>query len=587
MRDNSPASLERLLTQSRLARLAGPTALERGRRYFEEGRVESLRYERYAVRATVVGTKRYQVALREEQGGLEYSCSCPIGLESSFCKHCVAAALAWLERGKGPVRAGGTASSDAIRDYLSGLPAQKLVEMVLAQTSQDERLFRKLSLDASKAGGKPDLAMWRREIDAAMGGLETVGYEGAGSYADRLHDALDALDALVGEGHAASVLELVDYLLDGLEELLEELDDSEGEVQAVLERVEALHLAACEKSRPDPEALAEWLFEREMGAEQSIFFQAIGSYAELLGAQGLAAYRRLAEAEWQKLPVLVPGESDPDDSVDRFRITSIMQALAELSGDLEAWVAVRSRDLSHAHAFFAIAEAYRKAAQPALALDWAERGWLAFRKTGRASELRELLADLLQEAGRDGEAIELAWQAFAERPGLESFQLLKRRAKLGENWPVRRRKALDFIRALIWENEKPRSARREDAWRFRGPWDDHSVLVEILLWEDEIDAAWEEAQESGCNDRLWLKLAERRESRHPLDAIAVYRDRIPVILAGPDGNAYERASELLARVKKLLLACGKKEELAAYIAEIRSTHRRKRNFMKMLDLRGL
>ena len=76
----------------------------------------------------------------------------------------------------------------------------------------------------------------------------------------------------------------------------------------------------------------------------------------MFGAPGLAEYRRLAEAEWAHLPALVPGDNNHDRFGSRFRITSIIESLARQSGDREALVAVKRRDLAHPYSFLKIAE---------------------------------------------------------------------------------------------------------------------------------------------------------------------------------------------------------------------------------------
>jgi uncharacterized Zn finger protein len=39
--------------------------------------------------AKVQGTRPYRVELWIEEGDLEYSCTCPVGADGEFCKHCV------------------------------------------------------------------------------------------------------------------------------------------------------------------------------------------------------------------------------------------------------------------------------------------------------------------------------------------------------------------------------------------------------------------------------------------------------------------------------------------------------------------
>ncbi len=49
----------------------------------------------------------------------------------------------------------------------------------------------------------------------------------------------------------------------------------------------------------------------------------------------------------------------------------------------------------------------------------------------------------------------------------------------------------------------------------------HSILVEVLLWEEDADAAWQAAQHGGCTRRHWLDVARARAGQHPADAIPV------------------------------------------------------------------
>src|SRR5690606_32058727 len=114
-----------------------------------------------------------------------------------------------------------------------------------------------------------------------------------------------------------------------------------------------LHLQACRVAEPEPRDLARRLFEWELHTGFDTFFNAAATYADILGTEGLATYRHLAEVEWAKLPAVAPGARDDYDSA-RFRVTAIMEALARAAGDLEALVAIKAKDLSHAYDFLAI-----------------------------------------------------------------------------------------------------------------------------------------------------------------------------------------------------------------------------------------
>lgn len=86
-------------------------------------------------------------------------------------------------------------------------------------------------------------------------------------------------------------------------------DDSEGYMGAILDRLQTVHLEACEQSKPEPVALAKRLFEWELGSDWEVFHRAAPSHAHVLGEPGLSEYRRLVEALWSAIPELSRGAS--------------------------------------------------------------------------------------------------------------------------------------------------------------------------------------------------------------------------------------------------------------------------------------
>jgi uncharacterized Zn finger protein len=583
---SKPVSLAALLTTASLRRLAGETFFARGKAYHSDGLVRAVRFDGEVVVATVTGTYDYRVKLWAEADELAYSCSCPVGDDGGFCKHCVAAGLAWLagSSGRGPSPGDPTGSAvtvDDIRSYLTGLPVPTLVDLIVAQTRENDGLYRQLLLRAAKAKrGGPDLAVWRQAFDDAVGGDQPVSYRGAGDYADGIDEVVRELGDMLDEKHAEAVIELSAYAMAALKEAMDTIHDSDGEVGAVLDRVRELHLAASRLAPPDPEELAERLFEWEM---EGTVEGAVASYADPLGKRGLAHYRRLAETEWQKVPAVGPGESDPERYGRHLYIAGIMEDLARRSGDIEALVEVKSRDLSLPYHFAQIARLYKADGQADRALDWAERGWRAFPSPERDAHLRDFLADAYHERGRHAEAMAVIWQAFVDGPNLGAYQQLKRHADRGGAWGAWRDKALACIRERLTATARQRAASKAGAWSWNLSWHDRSLLVAIFLWEGDGDAAWREAREGGCSADLWLKLASARENSHPQDALAVYREQVEQVLRQTDMRAYEEAVRLIAKVRHLSSAPGAGCDFAGYIVDLRATHRRKRNFIKLLD----
>ncbi len=585
------SSLATLLDRRTLRRMAGERFFARGEAYHAYGLVGSLVEDGSAITAKVRGTHLYRVMLGAAGGDLEYGCTCPVGEDGEFCKHCVAVGLAWLDKGragKTPPRkdARPVVTMEDVRIYLRRQTKDVLVEWVMEQAVNDDRLRRQLLMKAAAKVSKGiDVATWRLMIDNAVDADDFIGYREMYDYASGIEEVIDSVEALLKEGHAAEVIEITEHALEAVEEAIHSVDDSDGHMGGLLERLQDLHLSACRKAKPDPEELARRLFAWELRTDWDTFYGASKTYAHVLGRKGLAVYRALAEAEWAKVPPLGPRRRDEGDEMDksdrygrRFRVTHIMETLAEQSGDVEALVAVKARDLSAAYHYLQIAELYKNARKHDLALEWAELGLQAFPK-GTDYRLRDFLADEYHRRKRHDEAMALVWLNFEERPGLEMFRDLKSHADRARSWPYWRERALASLRA------EARKAARDNRGRpvSWGPARDRSQLVRIFLWEKDVETAWQEAREGGCSDDLWMELAAKREADHPEDALWVHQRQVPLTLNRKNKDAYREAVQLLRAIRGLMVRLGRGAEFEPYLASVRAAHKPKRNFMKLLD----
>lgn len=572
------------VTPEILRRLAGTRSFERGEDYYEDKTVRSLRRSDNGVRAMVQGTHRYRVRLWNDDGGLGYDCTCPVGWDGDFCKHCVAVGLAWHAGGE----CGGDGSSGFtegdMRSYLQRLDKEELVSMLLDQAEEDDRLHRRLMVRAAQTTeGTADISVWKQALDDALEVDDFVSYREAHDYANDVEDVIDSLEDLLRDGQAEKVIDMAEYGLEEVERGLEHTDDSNGWMGGQLARLQELHLEACRMAPPDPEDLAERLFEWEIETPYDTFYQAVFVYADILGETGRAVYRRLAEAEWAKMPALAPGDEDTHRYGGRYRITSIMEALARESGDFDALIAIKSRDLSKSGNYLGIAQLYQDAGDSDRALDWAERGWRAFPGAKQDDRLRTFIADAYQKQGRHDEAMALIWDAFADRPWLETYKNLERHGRHAKQWPGWRDKALALIRERIAE---AKAEPPDLPWWMQVSSRGHSLLVEIFLHEGDPEAAWREAEAGSCSGTLWLELAKHREKSHPADAVRIYRNHIAALLRNTGNRVYDEAVRYLERIRTVLAQSGTEAEFPPLLTEIRATHNRKRNLMKLLDQKG-
>jgi len=585
------SKLAHLLGERQLRRLAGERSFERGADYFAAGRVTRLARSGEHVEANVRGARRYRVELWVADGELASSCTCPVGEGGAFCKHCVAVGLALPEAAAADD--GGTVTLDDVRDHIASLPGEELVELVIEEAREDERLLDRLRLRAAAGTDAVNLAAFRDAIDHAVDPGGFVPYSEVYDYSRTVDGAIDSLQALLDRGHAAEAIELVEYCCSAIERIGGMVDDSDGHLGIALDRLQRLHREACDRAEIAPVELAERLFERMLTSDYELFFDAIKNYAPLLGTAGRRRYAELAQSEWERLPPLRPGDGEdsrdragrvlitPDDLEERHRrhrITHVMELLAEQTGDVDELVAVISHDLSLPYSFLRIAEAYLQAGREDDAIEWAERGMEAFPERPD-SRLVTFLADAYGRRVQHARAAELMWALFEDHPGLASYRDMRPYAERAGEWGETRERALDLLRERVAAAE-PERRQRGYGW---SPYRDASELVWIHLWEGDVEAALAAARANGCSQDAWLTLAERLRDPQPREALVIYREQVEPTINRKTNADYRHAVELLSTVRELMARTGRADEFPGCLQEVRDAHRRKRNLMKLID----
>lgn len=567
-------TLSRVLTREKLEEQADPRSFERGVKYLHEQRVGHIRYHADRIAAPVQGKKKYQASLWPAGHALGHSCTCPVGTDGRLCKHCIALGLAWIldsaldgTKARRPVKERpDPLTMGDVREYLDSLDKPALVRMLSELADSDDALYEKLEYRAmrSRAGSLEPKAV-RAAITKATSPRRFIDWRHADDFAGRISVTAGLIRELLDTGRAADALHLTEHALHRVEDrVLGSIDDSSGCMGTVIAELQELHHDACQAARPEPVGLASRLFEWESSSDWGLFCRAAETYQDVLGDSGLAEYRRLAQAAWNR-----PG---PEPA---FWLRLCMETLARLSGDVDELAAVKTRTLDLPYSYLEVAEVYEEAGRREDARAWAEKGVKAF-PDQVDDRLHEFLAGIYLEEKRTDDALELFWQMFAHDPDVRHFQRLgTATAPLGR-WPESRRRALDFLKRLA---EVPASRRSRYAESGRVIPDE---AVRILLLEDEVEAAWEMARILGCGRETRLELTGRHENAHPEEAILVYQGMAQRELETSYQPDYSLVVDLMTRTRRVMKRLGQQERFAQYVAEIRRAWRRKRNLMRLI-----
>ena len=590
-------ALDQLLTTERLRDFAGKVMFERGAEYADEGAVGPLARELDLVRAEVQGSVLYEVELGVEDGELVASCTCPVGDDDRVCKHVVALGLVAIRDRADPAATRSPHSvvgRAALASALARLPADDLAALLADAAMHDAGLRSRLEvrLRSSQPAG-PDVAEIAREIRRVTRPRSFVEWRAAPAAARSVDDLIDEVERLL-PAHAAAVRDLCERLVEGLEALLERMDDSDGRIRPLRERTEALHLRACEAAPPDPAALAKLLYTSHMESEIEAFHGAVARYARILGPTGLAAFRRLVEPAWKALDRKPRRDAITAEAASAwlhgFRVRSAMEALARAEGDVDELVRVIARDADSAYDAVRIVEAYAGAGRTDEALAAAERGLDEARRDprGRAESpderaLEDFVVARYAERGRALDAVAVRWTTFARAPSRPAYARLVATAEAAGVRAAWRDKALALVRSRAEAPPAvPRGGRRGPHAEERAPRD---LWVGILLDEGDADGAWDVARAGPCGEEALVEVAERRSRTHPVELARLLRPAVARAIERRSPRSYEEAATILRRIRTLCVAGRRPEEFRQFLEEVRTTHRAKRSLMAILDRR--
>ncbi|MER9947592.1 DUF6880 family protein [Mesorhizobium sp. M0047] len=542
--------------------LVGNKVYLRGEAYWRDGLVRLLTVGPKRVLAQVAGTEDYRVELMGRAESVDGTCSCRAFEDWGYCKHLVATALA----ANAVVSDAEAESLDVfagIRQHLESKDIATLVEMIMDFAERDPILLRKLEMAALATHGDERTLEARlgKMIDGATATNGFVDYREASNWAQGVDEALDVI-ASVSSKHAAIVMRLAMRAIDRIEAAIEGVDDSDGHCAPLLDRACEIHCNAALEAPCEPLSLARDLFAREMNGDYDTFAGAAGRYGDILGEEGLAAYRRLATEAWNELPATA-GKNRIGHvlSGDHFRLREILDFFAERDGDVEARIALRAKHLSSQQAYLQIAKFCLSQGRAEEALRWAEDGLWMFEDDRPDERLVFFAVDLLTTAGRDADAEAHLWRAFEKAP---SFELYQRLCKSGGK--EARDRVIERLQSRL-------AGEKQSAWHFPA-----DLLISILIEEKQFDLAWANTRAHGASGSLKEKLAQASEATHPREALKIYAERVEQLAQFGGNGAYAEAADLIGRMASLRTA----SEHVAYLADVKDRFGRKRNFMKLL-----
>ncbi len=409
-----------------------------------------------------------------------------------------------------------------LRPYLRTLDAETLADLLHAQAERDPELRQALENRFATQGS--DVAEAHRLLDTAV-------LAGNVEYAAKVGSVLDTLQRLLDAGSRADLAPLARRTVDDISEMLEQIDDTSGEVADRLDRAVELYARACVARPPDPESLAAWILEVEFDGPGWPAIE-LADFASALGEKGIARIQSTVDKVLAEQP-----SGAKRETAERLR-----EELAEVSGDVDALVAILAAKPPRVDVSLKIVRVLRAAGRHSEAI---------------AHAARALTHDKKEEAPQ-AEKDPLSRKDFGENPTAATYLALREESLETGHWVAQRKTALARLRELA-----------------AGSTPAADELVRALLGEDRADEAWRAAVRFEASLPVRVELADARSVAHPAETIPVYRDHVEELITRKDPNSYREAARQLRKLRTVHKKAGMAEEFSSYLGTLVEIHKRK------------
>lgn len=585
-----------MIREREIVEHVGETYAERGRKYYDEGRVRTPRLANDRLSAKCWGSRPspYEVEVEfDEQGVADSRCNCPV---RTPCKHVAALLYTLLENPDA------IAYRDRLRERMESVAQRELIEIVMELTERhpnaerylERRLFEardETSVDPSEIRSHAERA-FQSEFERASGhGLEAV--------VANIVDQLERL-AAVGTRHRhagrprealavwASLAEVAtNHDFEGgreLDELFAFLGDLQDEIVALLDELEA-------------DADRRWAFDvlwqifeldlRHSGVDLARpFWEAVEHAANTeerakLVDRAEERARKERRAEWPDrragrlllrfVDTFGRDPTDTDRRVDDYEALGAVGDLVDtlLRADRVDEARDRTAEVEYSRDFVEALERFERRGHKATAEDLAKQR-LADGEHDHAPQA--WLVDHFVGEGRDEEALQVALEMLDQHPNAKVFERVELLARGLDRWDEIRPEAREVLREkapraylqhLLADREIEEAA---EFWRAN--------------WADRPHDAWRTSD-------VELELADHIDASHPEIAVEIWAQEVRALLETETPENIPRAAELLSRIRETSREANARQRWCELRDDLLQGHRHERKLAGALDDMGI
>jgi len=384
-----------------------------------------------------------------------------------------------------------------------------------------------------------------------------IGWRDIWEFVESIEAVRKRISSLIKEGDAGRAVELFEIFIAGCYEKSEEIDDSGGCFGQVVPDLFSDWVRARQAAESDPDETAEFLVSWMQNDEYGYCLTLEKNVVKVLDRKGLSAFERAVHRHFN--------DEDKGSYVHRKKV-EILKTILKKRRDVDGYVElckVEERLTSEDCKVLAEMSLKRRRAEEALA--WVDRGLdLEKEERGRGNPawgLGKLKRQILKKLGRNGEALNSAWDDYRRSPSIFSYDELMKFVPKRErtSWHAKAIATLDRagLGSRIALLGKTKELDRLAQTVSKAPREEF-----VALSHHDCEAA-----------------AKKLLRSHPLLAAKLHVAMALRIVEAKKSKHYDAALDHLEKARKIMVREGREKEWEALAAEIRNNHERKRSFM--------
>jgi hypothetical protein len=237
-------------------KLFAPHILARGHDYFCDDAVKNIEVSGDFIRASVIGTEKYEVEISLINGEVsEMYCSCPYAEDGCNCKHMAAVLYEWSSGvqdetvteadntelfGSAYTQEGYKKKKKAVKKLLAAADRETLASFLADILMGNEKLLVRFHNIVNGKATKEDVKRYMKQVNAVvnrhLGRDQFINYYEADNFISELEEFLDEdIRRMIDNADYQCAFELLNYIFTTISNV--DIDDSDGGTGMIAERI--------------------------------------------------------------------------------------------------------------------------------------------------------------------------------------------------------------------------------------------------------------------------------------------------------------------------------------------------------------